>query len=283
MVQEHVRGGGRPHDRLHDPATEGTPETTPVGEPASLATKLVHVADAVGRIGRNGADGSGRRAFVRETDLLDAIRPLLAEQGIWLQQSVTSHDKTGDLTILTIDFTWIDGETGQTLGPVTYIGYGADAGDMGAAKALTATLKSFLLKTLLLGTGDDPEADEDTDRRTGARGSAGAPIRTRGTAAGTGKGGEAAGAAEGRVHEVIGLAKEAGINAVDLTVLIGRVLGAKVDLGTGDPREALLSFLVGLPARDIGRVILALVALRDDPEEPQGLERFRGSAIRFDA
>jgi hypothetical protein len=66
-------------------------------------------------------------------------------------------------------------------------------------------------------------------------------------------------------------------------VLIGRVLSTKVDLGTGDPREALLSFLLGLSAQDIGRVILALVALRDDPEEPLGLERFRGSAIRFDA
>jgi hypothetical protein len=249
----------------------------------SLAAKLVHVAGAVGRIGRNGADGSGSHAFVRETDLLDAIRPLLAEQGIWLQQSVSSHDKTGDLTILTIDFTWIDGGTGQTLGPVTFIGYGADAGDRGAAKALTATLRSFLLKTLLLGTGDDPEADEDPDGRADARGGAGAPIRKRGTAAGAGKGGEATGAAEGRVREVIGLAKEAGINAVDLTVLIGRVLGTKVDLGTGDPREALLSFLVGLSAQDIGKVILALAALRDDHQEPLGLERVRGSAIRFDA
>ena len=66
-------------------------------------------------------------------------------------------------------------------------------------------------------------------------------------------------------------------------MLTGRVLGTKVDLGTGDPREALLSFLVGLSAQDIGKVILALAALRDDHQEPLGLERVRGSAIRFDA
>ncbi len=283
MVQEHVRGGGRPHDGPHDPATEGTPEATLVGEPVSLATKLVHVADAVGRIGRNGADGSGSHAFVRETDLLDAIRPLLAEQGIWLQQSVSSHDKHGDLTILTIDFTWIDGETGQTLGPVTYIGYGADAGDMGAARALTAALKSFLLKTFLLGTVDDQEAGEGPDGRTGGRGGARAPVRRRGTTVGAGTGGEATGATDAQVREVIRLAKDAGITGADLVVITGMTLDTVIDLGDGDPREAMLAYLMDLSARDIGKVILALAALRDDHEAPRELERFRGSATRFDA
>jgi hypothetical protein len=186
----------------------GKPEPTLVTQLISLPAKLARIANAVGRIEKKGFNAFHEYQFVRETDLLEAMRPLLAEQAIWLQQNVSSHDRTGDLTIITVDFTWIDGETGETLGPVTFMGYGADTGDKGCAKALTAAVKSFLLKSFLLGTGDDPEADESTDKRAEANRASRAPAARRGAAVGIGEGGRATGASDARVPEVVRRARE---------------------------------------------------------------------------
>ena len=239
-------------------------EPTLVTETVSLPAKLARIANAVGRIEKKGFNAFHKYQFVRETDLVDAMRPLLAEQGIWLQQTVSSHDKTGDLTIITVDFTWIDGTSGQMLGPVTFMGYGADTGDKGAAKALTAALKSFLLKTFMLGTGDDPEADENTDKRAEAKGASRAPAIKPGAAVGIGKGGKAVDASDTQVREVIRLAKEAGINGADLAVVTSKVLNTKIDLSGPDPRGTMLAFLKGLSTQEAGQVILALSSLKEE-------------------
>jgi hypothetical protein len=45
------------------------------------------------------------------------------------------------------------------------IGEGQDAGDKGPYKAMTGAQKYALMKTFMIPTGDDPEADEDVDKR----------------------------------------------------------------------------------------------------------------------
>lgn len=230
----------------------------------NIAGRLVAIATSVGRVEKKGFNAFHKYAFVREADLVDAVRPLLAEHSLWLRQTVTSHEYRDDLTIITMDFTWVATDTGETMGPDTFIGYGSDKGDKGVYKALTGTLKYFLMKTFLVSTGDDPEADENTDKRAEAKGAAAAPIIKAGTKAPVGKGGKQEKATEAQVREVLHLAKTAGISVSDIAALATKTLGATVVLGD-NPKDALLGFLLGLSSKDIGSLILALATF--DPTE----------------
>jgi hypothetical protein len=60
-------------------------------------------------------------------------------------------------------FTWYDTETGESL-VVEWAGSGSDKGDKGLYKAMTGAEKYVLLKTFLVPTGDDPEAEEPKPR-----------------------------------------------------------------------------------------------------------------------
>jgi hypothetical protein len=86
---------------------------------------------------------------------LEMMPGLLLDEGLWLDQGVTSHEKRDDLTVVTIDFRWIDVDTGGWIGPRTFIGYGADGTDGGLEKALAATVRTYLRHTFLIGMGRD--------------------------------------------------------------------------------------------------------------------------------
>lgn len=236
----------------------------------NLVTKLSRISGSVGSLEKKGFNKFHQYKYVRETDLVDALRPLLAAQSIWLEQNVTSHERIerGDsgLTVIAVEFTWVDGTTGEKLGPDVFIGYGEDKGDKGAAKALTACLKSFLLKTFLVGTGDDPEADENTDKTAEARGAAAAPVIKPGARAAVGKGGKPEQATDAQVREVFHYAKENSLTLTDLAALASRMFDASLDLRGDNPKATFLAFLRGLSAADIGKFILALSTLAPEDE-----------------
>jgi hypothetical protein len=104
--------------------------------------------------------------------ILRALRSALVDEGVWLQQQLTSHDRTGDRSTLTIDFTWVDVATGESLGPVTFIGYGHDPLD-GVPRAMAAATVNFIRQTFLLDPREDRDAAPRSDGQGASRGSAG--------------------------------------------------------------------------------------------------------------
>jgi hypothetical protein len=73
-------------------------------------------------------------------------------------------DKGSVLTVLEMTMSFHDGETGERM-DYFWRGYGTDKEDKGGYKAMTGAEKYFLLKTFLIPTGDDPERDDQRQRK----------------------------------------------------------------------------------------------------------------------
>lgn len=112
--------------------------------------------------------------YARETDILDAVRSKLAENGIFVFTSVESMDirETGKRTrdgspvtmvIVRTKHVFRDGESGETA-EVLGTGSGEDSGDKAVYKAITGAMKYFISKNFLISTGDDPEKDSETEK-----------------------------------------------------------------------------------------------------------------------
>lgn len=129
-----------------------------------LVRKLAKVMGEIGRIEKRGRNDFHKYDYVLESDLVDAVRGLLAKAGVMIFPSVESYEVHGDVTHLKVKFTMVDGESGQTIEAYGY-GQGADKGDKGGYKAMTGATKYFLMKTFLIATGDDPEGDTKVDER----------------------------------------------------------------------------------------------------------------------
>lgn len=131
----------------------------------SLVSKLAEVMAAVERIPKRGRNDFHKYDYATEADIAATIRKELASRQIMLIPSVEGmqRDPVGDkgsvLTTLFMTFTFLDGESGETLDR-KWLGAGTDKEDKGAYKAMTGGEKYFLLKTFLMPTGDDPEADD---------------------------------------------------------------------------------------------------------------------------
>jgi len=148
-------------------------------EKSSLFPKLARVMGQVSRIPKEGRfRGKMEYDFVRASDLCDAIRPLLAAEGVGLLYSVESVDfpvlpaggraateRDGQRCIVTVGITLGD-ESGETL-HAQAIGESIDWGDKGLNKAQTAAVKYWLLKTFLVATGEGDEyAPEEPPSRS---------------------------------------------------------------------------------------------------------------------
>ena len=129
---------------------------------SGLIIKLAAIMAAIERIPKRGHNDFHHYDFVTEADILTAIRHELASRHVMLLPAITgtSRDAVGEkgsvLTTLTMEFTFVDGDTGESI-TRTWIGAGTDKEDKGAYKAMTGGEKYFLLKTFLIPTGDDPE------------------------------------------------------------------------------------------------------------------------------
>lgn len=143
-----------------------TPQAKPVA--IGLIRKLAEVMDAVERVPKRGRNEFHKYDYATEADIVSVVRKELASRQVMLIPEVVSHQREdittkknerGDpLSILTMRFTFIDGETGETDSRM-WLGAGQDGGDKGVYKAMTGGEKYFLMKTFLMPTGDDPEND----------------------------------------------------------------------------------------------------------------------------
>lgn len=132
-------------------------------EKKSIYAKIIKVMDQVSRVPKNGFNDFHKYSYATEADLVDTIRPLLVETGLSYFATVKDVVREGELTRVQMDFVLADTETGETL-TSCYYGEALDKGDKGIYKAYTGATKYFLMKTFLIATGDDPEADHGDNR-----------------------------------------------------------------------------------------------------------------------
>ncbi|WP_056685682.1 ERF family protein [Cytobacillus solani] len=130
----------------------------------SIYSKIGEVMSKVSRVPKNGYNQFHKYNYATESDLTESIRPILQESGLAFFSNVLEQDREGEFTKVKMEFTLADIETGEVL-TSTYWGEGQDKGDKGLYKAYTGATKYFLMKTFLIPTGDDPEADSTVDER----------------------------------------------------------------------------------------------------------------------
>src|SRR5262249_36188243 len=137
-----------------------------------LAAKLAKVMGAIGHIPKRGRNDFFGYDYATEADVADAVRAALVAEGVVMIPSVadvrerevlTRKNQKEVVTTVTMDVTFIDGDSGATF-TFRMAGAGQDGGDKGIMKAISACVKYAQLKALSLPTGDDPEADDRTDR-----------------------------------------------------------------------------------------------------------------------
>jgi hypothetical protein len=136
----------------------------------SLVKKLAEVMAAVERIPKRGRNDFHKYDYATEADIAATVRKELADRQVMLIPAITGmqRDPVGEkgsvLTTLTMEFTFIDGESGEKI-TRPWLGAGTDKEDKGAYKAMTGGEKYFLLKTFLMPTGDDPEREDKEQKR----------------------------------------------------------------------------------------------------------------------
>lgn len=141
----------------------------------SLYLKLADIMAQVARIPKNGINSHFKYSYVTDVDILDYVRPLLAEHHIMIMPEIVSVnmpesfqlDKAGNAypvhkkTIIHMNFHVVDGDTGERM-MCAWSGEADDAQDKGITKALVSAQKYFLKMLLMISTGDlekDPDGD----------------------------------------------------------------------------------------------------------------------------
>jgi len=140
----------------------------------NIAAKLVKVMKTCCYIQKQGTNTFHKYKYAMAADVLEKVNAALVENGlatisepelIDLRDVTTSSGKTEHLATVKTKITIIDSESGETISAVG-LGSGQDAGDKAVMKAETASQKYAWMMTLMIATGDDPEADATVDERT---------------------------------------------------------------------------------------------------------------------
>jgi hypothetical protein len=149
-----------------------------------LVSKLAKVMQEVKYIQKRGKNKFHGYTYATEADVNEKVREELAELNVIMLPSMKNHSmretttKSGNteyIVCVDMDFTFVDGETGESL-TISMSGEGQDNGDKAIYKAISGCQKYALMKVFMIPTGDDPESDEGVDERD--EGSKSAPTKT---------------------------------------------------------------------------------------------------------
>lgn len=144
--------------------------TTEPTNRASLYRKIAAVAGAIDRVGKDGYNPQLKYKYATPVAVMEAVKPLLAEQHLALVPQVNAviKEPTGSktqsgaekiLTRVEMTFILLDGESGESLA-LPWVGEGEDWSDKGIAKAQTIALRTFLIQLFQIPSGDE-ETDPD--------------------------------------------------------------------------------------------------------------------------
>lgn len=130
-------------------------------------SKLSELVGRVDYLQRTGENAHHRYSYLKEEDLLDAVRPVMCELGlVFFPSSIEIIPSSSTNTLLTAicTYTLVDSETGESI-EVKVLSQGSDSQDKSGFKLMTGARKYAVRQLLLAGTGDDPEEDDDSDAR----------------------------------------------------------------------------------------------------------------------
>ena len=136
-----------------------------------LAKKFVSVMQECSHVVKTGTNDFHRYKYATANDVLEKVNASLTKHGIAsvvtpallsVQEVTTAKGNTERLATVEVMVTLIDSESGESFA-IKGLGSGQDAGDKALAKAQTMALKYCYMASLVIATGDDPEADSKTD------------------------------------------------------------------------------------------------------------------------
>ena len=139
----------------------------------NLGAKLILIMKECNYIQRSGFNEFHRYKFATAADVLERVNASLVKNNVCsivnaelidMKDTMNQNGKTEHIAYVKTTVTLIDVDSGESLTCVA-LGSGADLGDKSVMKAQTASLKYAYMMTLNIATGDDPEADFETDRR----------------------------------------------------------------------------------------------------------------------
>lgn len=140
------------------------------GPTKTLARRLLDIQAEVEKLKKDGQNAHFKYGFVSEMNVVDSVRELFQKHGVlvlptltnsWIEQREKQTEKgprTDFHSFALVKYTLEDVDSGETK-EVQWLGEGLDSGDKGFYKAYSGSQKYFLMKTLMIPTGDDPEND----------------------------------------------------------------------------------------------------------------------------
>lgn len=130
---------------------------------AKLYAKLAAVMAAMSRIEKNGTNKHFNYKYATAEDVADAVRSQLAAQNIaFFAEMIESFVENGVREVV-FEFTFACGDTGAVVSK-RWRSESRAGDDKSINKCATAAEKYFLLKTFIISTGDEPDADADGDQ-----------------------------------------------------------------------------------------------------------------------
>jgi hypothetical protein len=136
--------------------------------PAKLVAKIAEAMLEAGEVTKDQVNPEQNYKYASAEAILGAVRIPLLKRGVVLLTSKPRLDvetiqskrgTAGSAITVSVDFTFIDGESGESLTITDWKGQGQDYGDKAIGKAYTNAVKTFIRMEWLLPTGDDPEAE----------------------------------------------------------------------------------------------------------------------------
>lgn len=113
-------------------------------------------------------------SYVTSSDVLERVNDALTSVGLItavtptlldLREVQTAKGNIDKHATISVTISIIDVETGESV-QISGIGSGQDSGDKAIMKAETAAIKYAYMLSFCIATGDDPEADNNTDLNT---------------------------------------------------------------------------------------------------------------------
>lgn len=161
------------------PAKQTKPAREKKTPAMNIFQKMLAVENALATVAKNLDVGFGKNKYkaVSERDIIDAVKPLEAEYGIYSypysREVVESRttDKTKDdgsvittyMTRIKTVYRFVNVDNPEEFIETTVFSEGIDTQDKGSGKAMTYGDKYALMKAYKISTGDDPDAVASPD------------------------------------------------------------------------------------------------------------------------
>lgn len=151
-----------------------TEKKTNIPEEETIWSKLVKIMQKCSYVQKDAENKEQKYKYVSAAAVLEKVNAALVEANmisiprfslVSEKEKSTSRGGVWQLVTVQCELQIIDADSGESV-TVISLGTGTDPGDKAPAKAQTMALKYAWLTALNIETGDDPSADERTDKQT---------------------------------------------------------------------------------------------------------------------